>query len=118
MKESPGQDWRARTLDRLRQLILEADPQIVEERKWRKASNPEGVPAFSRGGMVCTVETYKDHVKLTFPNGAIMKDPGRLFNANLEGVRRAIDIHEGDGIDGAAFKALIREAVALNLKRK
>ena len=88
---------------------------MVEERKWKKAANPDGVPTWSHNGLVCTVETYKDHVKMTFARGASLKDPSKLFNASLEGnVRRAIDIGEGDKLDERAFKALIREAVALN----
>ena len=108
-------DWRAKTLSRMRALIKQADPKIVEEVKWRKPSNPEGVPVWSHGGVICTGETYKNAVKLTFMKGAQLKDPKRLFNSSLEGnARRAIDLHEGDDIDEAAFKALIREAVALN----
>jgi len=111
-------DWRGKTLAKVRQLIHEADPEIVEERKWAKATSP-GVPVFSRGGIVCTGETYKNAVKLTFAKGAALKDPARLFNSSLEGnVRRAIDIHEGDKINEAALKDLIRAAVALNLKGK
>jgi hypothetical protein len=88
---------------------------MVEERKWKKAANPDGVPTWSHHGLVCTVETYKDHVKMTFARGASLKDPSKLFNASLEGnARRAIDIGEGDKLDERAFKALIREAVALN----
>ncbi|HEY8216762.1 MAG TPA: DUF1801 domain-containing protein [Acidimicrobiia bacterium] len=102
-------------LSRLRALIQQADPDVVEERKWKKPSNPAGVPAWSHDGLICTGETYKDTVKLTFAKGAQLKDPRRLFNASLEGnTRRAIDFHQGDRIDAAAFKALIREAVALN----
>jgi len=111
-------DWRGKTLAKVRQLIHEADPEIVEERKWAKATSP-GVPVFSRGGIVCTGETYKNAVKLTFAKGAALKDPARLFNSSLEGnVRRAIDIHEGDKINEAALKDLIRAAVALNLNGK
>jgi hypothetical protein len=110
-----GADWRAEMLSRLRALIQQADPDVVEERKWKKPSNPAGVPAWSHDGLICTGETYKDTVKLTFAKGAQLKDPRRLFNASLEGnTRRAIDFHQGDRIDAAAFKALIREAVALN----
>jgi len=102
-------DWRGATLSRLRGLIQEADPEVVEEWKWR------GVPVWSHDGMICTGETYKNVVKLTFAKGAQLKDPGRLFNSSLEGnARRAIDLREGDKLDEAAFKALIREAVALN----
>jgi hypothetical protein len=108
-------DWRAVTLSRLRKLIEQADPDVVEERKWVKVSNPEGVPTWYHDGIICTGETYKTHVKLTFAKGASLKDPSRLFNSSLEGgVRRAIDFQEGDKIDEKAFKALIREAVTLN----
>ena len=108
-------DWREATLSRLRTLITQVDPDVVEERKWVKASNPAGVPVWSHDGMICTGEIYKDHVKLTFAKGASLKDPARLFTSSLEGkVRRAIDIYEGEKIDEKAFKALIREAVALN----
>jgi hypothetical protein len=111
-------DWRGKTLERVRRLIVEADPDIVEEWKWRKPSSP-GTPVWSHGGGICTGETYKNVVKLTFFRGAALKDPSGLFNSSLEGkVRRAIDIHEGDEIDGTALKALIREAVALNLERE
>ena len=111
-------DWRAETLARIRRLIHEADPEAVENLKWRKPSNPAGVPVWEEAGIICTGETYKDKVKLTFARGASLADPGRLFNASLEaGTRRAIDIFEGDEIDGEAFRALIGEAVALN-KRK
>ena len=107
-------DWRGRTLAKVRQLIHEADPEIVEEWKWR------GTPTFYHGGsIVCTGETYKDHVKMTFAKGAALKDPQRLFNSSLDGnVRRAIDIYEGDKVDEAALKDLIRAAVALNLMVK
>ena len=109
-------DWRAKTLERVRRLVHAADREIVEERKWKKATNPDGVPVWSRGGIICTGETYKNAVKLTFAKGAELKDPKGLFNASLEGnVRRAIDIHEGDHINEPGLKALIREAVALNL---
>jgi hypothetical protein len=102
-------------LARIRKLIEQADPEVVEERKWVKATNPDGVPTWSHAGLLCTGETYKDHVKLTFAKGASLKDPTHLFNAGHEGkVRRAIDLHEGDKLDATAFKALIREAVALN----
>ena len=111
-------DWRGETLGRVRELIKQADPEAVEEMKWRKPSNPAGVPVWSHGGIICTGETYKDRVKLTFANGASLEDPSGLFNSSLEGsTRRAIDIHEGDEIDEAAFKALIREAVAQNVGR-
>jgi len=109
-------DWRGRMLAKVRALIHEADPEIVEEWKWQKATSP-GTPVWSHGGIVCTGETYKNAVKMTFAKGAGLKDPSRLFNSSLEGnVRRAIDIHEGDAVDEAALKALIRAAVALNLK--
>jgi hypothetical protein len=111
-------DWRGQTLAQVRALIHQADPEIVEEWKWAKATSP-GVPVFSRGGIVCTGETYKSVVKLTFAKGASLPDPAGLFNASLEGnVRRAIDIHQGDKINAPAFKALIRTAVALNLAPK
>jgi hypothetical protein len=102
----------------VREIIRAADPEIVEEWKWAKATSP-GVPVWSHGGIVCTGETYKDHVKMTFAKGAALKDPAGLFNSSLEGnIRRAIDIHEGDKIDEAALKELIRAAVALNLGGK
>ena len=111
-------DWRGKTLSRIRALIKQADPEIVEEWKWQKASSP-GTPVWSHGGIVCTGETYKNVVKMTFATGAALKDPSGLFNSSLDGnVRRAIDIHEGDKIDEAALKDLIRAAVALNLKGK
>jgi hypothetical protein len=111
-------DWRGKTLVRIRALIKQADPEIVEEWKWQKASSP-GTPVWSHDGIVCTGETYKSVVKMTFAKGAALKDPSRLFNSSLEGnVRRAIDIHEGDKIDEAALKDLIRAAVALNLTDK
>ncbi len=107
-------DWRGETLSKLRALIKQADPGVVEEWKWRKPSNP-GVPVWSHDGMICTGETYKDVVKLTFFKGAQIKDPKELFNSSLQGnARRAIDYHQGDKVDELAFKALIREAVALN----
>jgi hypothetical protein len=109
------QDWRAEALEGVRQLIAEAAPAAVEERKWRKPSNPAGVPVWEDGGIICTGETYKDKVKLTFARGAALADPAGLFNSSLEGnVRRAIDIREGDLLDPPAFKDLVREAVALN----
>jgi hypothetical protein len=118
-KSSAGSDWRKDTLARMRALILEADPGIIEERKWKKAANPDGVPVFSHDGIVCTGETYKQAVKLTFAHGASLPDPKSLFNAGLEnGTRRAIDIHEGEKVDASAFKALVRAAVALNSSRK
>ncbi len=111
-------DWRGKMLAKVRQIIHQADPDIVEEWKWVKATSP-GTPVFSHGGIVCTGETYKNVVKMTFAKGASLKDPSGLFNSSLEGnVRRAIDIHEGDKIDEAALKALIRAAVALNLEGK
>src|SRR4026207_1236485 len=107
-------DWRGDTLSRMRALIKQADPDVVEEWKWVKATNP-GTPVWSHDGIICTGESYKSVVKLTFAKGASLKDPARLFNASLEGnVRRAIDIHEGEKVDESAFKALVREAVALN----
>jgi len=111
-------DWRGKMLAKVRDIIHEADPEIIEEWKWVKATSP-GTPVFSHGGIVCTGETYKNVVKMTFAKGAAFKDPSRLFNSSLEGnVRRAIDIHEGDKINEAALKDLIRAAVALNLKGK
>jgi hypothetical protein len=110
-------DWRSRTLAQVRRLIKQADPEIVEEWKWAKATSP-GTPVWSHNGGICTGETYKSVVKLTFFKGASLKDPSRLFNSSLDGkVRRAIDIGEGEEIDEAALKDLIREAVALNLGR-
>ena len=107
-------DWRGETLRRVRALIREADPEVVEEWKWAKATSP-GTPVWSHGGIICTGESYKSAVKLTFAKGASLEDPARLFNASLEGnARRAIDIHEGEDVDAEAFKALIRAAVALN----
>ena len=107
-------DWRGETLSRMRKLIKEADPEVVEEWKWRKPSNP-GVPVWSHQGPICTGETYKSVVKLTFFKGASLNDPAKLFNSSLDGkVRRAIDLHEGEEVDADAFKALIRAAVALN----
>jgi hypothetical protein len=108
-------DWRGETLARVRKLITEACPDVVEDVKWRKPTNPAGVPVWELGGLICTGETYKDKVKLTFARGAALLDPSGLFNSSLDGnVRRAIDIHEGDRIDEKAFKALIRAAAALN----
>jgi hypothetical protein len=110
-----GDDWRTVTIEKLRSLILMAEPDIVEEAKWRKASNPDGVPTFSCAGLVCTLETYKDKVKLTFAHGASLDDSSGLFNASLDaGARGAIDVHEGDVLDESAFVELVREAVALN----
>jgi hypothetical protein len=109
-------DWRGKTLAKVRGIIHAADPEIVEERKWVKPTSP-GTPVFSHGGIVCTGETHKNVVKMTFAKGAALQDPSGLFNSSLEGnVRRAIDIHEGDKIDEAALKNLIRAAVALNLQ--
>lgn len=109
-------DWRAETLARIRALIEEADPDAVEEVKWRKPSNDmRGVPVWEHHGLICTGETYKNSVKVTFARGAALEDPSRLFNASLDGgTRRAIDFHEGDEIDARAFKALIRAAVEAN----
>ena len=109
-------DWRGKMLAKVRDIIRKADPEIVEEWKWAKATSP-GTPVWSHGGIVCTGETYKNVVKMTFAKGAALKDPSRLFNSSLEGnVRRAIDIHEGEKVNEAALKALIRAAVALNLE--
>ena len=109
------QDWRGAMLARVRRIIERADPDIVEETKWRKPSNPAGVPVWSHSGMICTGETYKDKVKLTFARGAALEDPSKMFNSSLDGgTRRAIDIREGDRVDNEAFKALVREAVTLN----
>jgi hypothetical protein len=108
-------DWRGDTLARVRMLIKQADPEVVEEVKWRKPANPLGVPVWSHDGIICTGETYKDKVKMTFAEGASLPDPSGLFNSSLEGnARRAIDFHEGDTIDERALVALIRAAVALN----
>src|SRR5436853_4546743 len=108
-------DWRADTLAQIRKLIKQADPEVVEEVKWRKPSNPAGVPVWEHGGIICTGETYKDKVKLTFARGASVDDPAGLFNSSLDGnTRRAIDFHEGDKVDPDAFKALVREAAAFN----
>ena len=113
----PG-DWRGKTLARLREIMHEADPEIIEELKWVKPKS-SGTPVFSRGGIVCTAETYKNVVKMTFAKGAFLKDPSRLFNSSLEGnLRRAIDIHEGEKINEAALQELIRAAVELNLESK
>jgi hypothetical protein len=110
-----GDDWRTATVEELRSLIMKADRDIVEEAKWRKASNPDGVPTFSCEGLVCTVESYKDKVKLTFAQGASLDDPSGLFNASLDaGTRRAIDLREGDAVDERSFVELIQEAVAHN----
>ena len=112
------EDWRGKTLNRMRTLIKEADPDVVEELKWAKSTSP-GVPTWSHDGIICTGETYKSIVKLTFAKGASLKDPARLFNSGLDGnVRRAIDIGEGEEVNESAFKALIRQAVALNSSGK
>jgi hypothetical protein len=111
-------DWRGKTLSRMRALIKEADPDVVEEWKWVKPTTPD-TPVWSHDGIICTGESYKSVVKLTFAKGASLKDPARLFNSSLNGnVRRAIDIHEGEDVDESAFKALIRQAVALNRSGK
>jgi hypothetical protein len=111
-------DWRRKTLGRMRKLIKQADPDVVEEWKWVKANNP-GTPVWSHDGIICTGESYKHVVKLTFARGAFLKDPARLFNSSLAGnVRRAIDIHEAEEVDASAFKALVRQAVALNSSGK
>ena len=113
-------DWREATLDRMRTLILEADPDMLEERKWKKPSNGMvGIPVWSHDGIVCTGETYKTYVKLTFAKGAFVKDPTGVFNAGFNGnLRRAIDIREGEDVNASAFKALVRQAVALNSSGK
>jgi hypothetical protein len=109
-------DWRGEILARVRSLIKQADPEVIEELKWVKPTNPGGVPVWSHAGMICTGETYKNVVKMTFAKGASLEDPSGLFNSSLEGnTRRAIDFHEGDKIDEEALQALIRAAVALNL---
>ena len=111
-------DWRGETLSRMRKLIKEADPDVVEEWKWVKPTKP-GTPVWSHDGIICTGESYKNAVKLTFAKGAFLKDPGRLFNSSLDGnLRRAIDIHEGEEVDASAFKALVRQAAALNSSGK
>ena len=111
-------DWRGETLSRMRRLVKEADPDVVEEWKWVKPTRP-GTPVWSHDGIICTGESYKNVVKLTFAKGASLKDPARLFNSSLDGnVRRAIDIHEGEEVDASAFKALIRQAVAVNSSGK
>ena len=108
-------DWRGTLVDTIRSLILQADEAVVEEAKWRKASNPDGVPTFSLDGLLCTVETYKDKVKVTFAKGASLDDPAGLFNASLDaGTRRAVDLRQDDRLDEDAFVALVREAVAAN----
>ena len=112
-----AKDWRVETLDKVRELIRQADPEATETVKWRKPSNPDGVPVWEHNGIICTGETYRDKVKLTFAQGASLDDPAGLFNASLDaGTRRAIDIREGEQVDEAAFKALIKEAVVRNVK--
>src|SRR5437879_10863428 len=112
------EDWRGETLSRMRKLIHETDPDVVEEWKWAKRTNP-GTPVWSHDGIICTGESYKSVVKLTFAKGASLEDPAKLFNSSLDGnTRRAIDIHEGEEVDESAFKALVRQAVALNRSGK
>src|SRR6059058_5450648 len=112
------EDWRGKTLSRMRALIKDADPDVVEEWKWVKPTKP-GTPVWSHDGIICTGESYKSVLKLTFAKGASLKDPARLFNSSLDGnVRRAIDIHEGEEVDESAFKTLVRQAVALNSSAK
>jgi hypothetical protein len=113
-------DWREERLDQVRALILEADPDMIEERKWRKPSNGmAGIPVWSHDGIVCTGETYKNYIKVTFAKGAFVKDPSGLFNSSLDGnLRRAIDFREDDAIDGKALKALIKAAVRLNVSER
>jgi hypothetical protein len=114
----PPTDWRSDTIDRVRALIHRTDPDVSEEAKWVKPSNPAGVPVWSRSGIICTGEIYKDKVKLTFFHGASLQDPSHLFNASLDaGTRRAIDIVEGEELDEQAFQALVRAAVAFNIDR-
>ena len=111
-------DWRGETLSRLRALIHQADPEVEETVKWRKVNNPLGVPVWEHGGIICTGELYRDKVKLTFAYGASLNDPAGLFNSSLDGnTRRAIDLREGEAVDAAAFKALIRDAAAFNQAR-
>lgn len=111
--------WRGEALTRMRGLIKEADPEVEEAIKWRKAGNPSGVPVWDHAGLICTGETYKEYIKLTFAKGASLDDPAGLFNSSLTGgTRRAIDIREGETLDGEAFKALVREAVALNVGKR
>ena len=110
-----SEDWRTQRADQLRTLIMTADADMVEERKWRKASNPDGVPTFSCAGLVCTLETYKDKIKLTFAQGASIEDPTGIFNASMDaGTRRAVDLRQDDELDDDAFVALVRAAVARN----
>jgi hypothetical protein len=116
--KAAASDWRRQTLARVRTLIEEAAPEAVEEAKWKKPTNPAGVPTWSQNGIICTGETYKDKIKLTFAKGAALKDPAGLFNASLDGgTRRAIDVREGDTINEKALKALIKTAVALNTSK-
>jgi hypothetical protein len=111
-------DWRDAMISRIRKSIEQAAPGVTEERKWAKASNPDGVPTWYLDGLICTGETYKDHVKVTFARGGSLKDPARLFKAGTEGaVRRAVDLYEGDKLDEKAFKTLVRDAVALNKEK-
>ena len=112
-------DWRGAVLAKVRRLIRETDAEVTEDVKWRKPSNPAGVPVWECGGLICTGEVYKDKVKLTFARGAAVDDPSKLFNSSLDGgTRRAIDIREGDEIDEAAFKALVRGAIAVNVQKR
>lgn len=112
-------DWRGEMLGRLREIIHQADPEVEETVKWRKAANPNGVPVWEHAGIICTGETYKDKVKLTFARGAVLADPSRLFNSSLDGgTRRAMDLFEGDAVDEKALEALVREAVGANLAAK
>ena len=112
-------DWRGATLAKVRRLIREVESEVIEDVKWRKPSNPHGVPVWECGGIICTGETYRDKVKLTFARGASIDDPSNLFNSSLDGgTRRAIDIREGDEIDEAAFKTLVREAIAVNVEKR
>lgn len=117
-KAAAASDWRRQTLARVRAVIEDASPEAIEEAKWKKPSNPAGVPTWSQNGIICTGETYKDKIKLTFAKGAALADPAGLFNASLDGgTRRAIDIHEGDKLKEKALKALIKAAVALNTSK-
>ncbi len=117
-KATPPTDWRTERLARVRALIRQAAPEAVEERKWKKPSNPAGVPTWSDHGIICTGETYKDKVKLTFAKGALVADPHKIFNASLDGnVRRAVDLRQSDKLDEQAFIELVRVAVAINRKR-
>lgn len=112
-------NWRSETLAHVRKLIRQANPDVVEEVKWRKPSNPAGVPVWEHNGIICTGEMYKDYVKLTFAKGASLKDPSRLFNASLDGnMRRAIDLREDDKLNEKSFKALVRAAIELNIAKK